>query len=116
MQVSEAISQSTPLAMSEKKLLALLFQRGFQTQAQLAEATDLTQQSASRLLAGLADKGMLVEGEKTASGKRGYPSITMGLRAEHAYSFGISIMADAVGLTLVDFSVDVVAIDSVAVQ
>jgi predicted NBD/HSP70 family sugar kinase len=93
-----------PLTVSEKRLLALLFRHGSQTQAQLSETTGLTQQSASRLVSGLIDRGMVEEGEKVPTGKRGYPSATVRLRPDHAYSVGISIMADAVAATLVDFS------------
>ena len=95
---------SEPLTASEKRLLGLLFRHGALTQAQLSETTGLTQQSASRLVSGLMDKGMLQEGDKVPSGKRGYPSATVRLRPDHCYSVGISIMADAVAVTLVDFS------------
>lgn len=93
-----------PLTTSEKMLLGLLFRNGALTQAQLSDITGLTQQSASRLVSGLIDRGIVQEGDKVPSGKRGYPSATVRLRRDHCYSVGISIMADAVGATLVDFS------------
>lgn len=92
------------LTPSEKRLLGLLFRRGAMTQAQISEATGLTQQSASRLVSGLQDRQIVMEGLRVPTGKRGYPSATMQVTPTFVHSIGISIMADAVGVSLVDFS------------
>lgn len=92
------------LTRSERRILGLIFRRGPLTQAVLAEETDLTQQSVSRIVARLQDNGMLEAGERIASGRRGYPSATVKIAPGFTYSLGISIMADAASIALMDFS------------
>lgn len=92
------------LTRSERRLLGLLFRRGGATQAALIEATDLTQQSVSRLVGGLAAQGMVVFGEKASLGKRSYPSTLVHLAPDHTYGLGVAVMADAVALAAVDFA------------
>lgn len=98
-----------PLTPSERDLLGLLFRRGPQTQGGLADHTGLTQQSVSRLVAGLQQRGLVVIGDKAAAGRRGYPSSAAALNADYARSAGLSIMADAVSLCICDFSGNVLA-------
>lgn len=97
-------SRPSDLTRSERRLLGLLFRRGATTQAALIEATELTQQSVSRLLGGLAAQGMVVFGEKASLGKRSYPSTLIHLAPDHAYGLGVAVMADAVALAVVDFA------------
>ncbi|MDA5192824.1 ROK family transcriptional regulator [Govanella unica] len=92
------------LTRSERRILGLLFRRGPLTQAILSEATDLTQQSVSRLVSKLLDAGMLEPSTRIASGRRGYPSATVKIAPEFTYTFGISIMADAGSIAVMDFS------------
>ncbi|MFV3126676.1 ROK family transcriptional regulator [Niveispirillum sp. KHB5.9] len=93
-----------PLTQSERRILDLLFRAGPATQARIAETTDLTQQSISRIIGGLVDDGLVRTGDKVQSGRRGYPSASLELVPEFAFSFGVSIMTDAVAITLVDFT------------
>lgn len=97
------------LTPSERDLLGLVFRRGPQTQGGLADHTGLTQQSVSRLVAGLQQRGLVVVGDKAAAGRRGYPSSAAALNAEHARSAGLSIMADSVSLCICDFAGKVLA-------
>ncbi len=92
------------LTQSERRILDLLFRGGPATQARIAETTDLTQQSISRIIGGLSDDGLVRTGDKVQSGRRGYPSAALELTPEFAFSFGVSIMTDALAVTLVDFT------------
>ena len=92
------------LTASEKRLLGIAFKSSGLTQSAIAEATGLTQQSASRLTLGLLERGLLVEGEKAATGRRGYPSATFRTGRDRAYSIGLSIKADSIAAAMMDFS------------
>lgn len=98
-----------PLTSSERDLLNLLFRLGPQTQGALADGTGLTQQSVSRLIAGLQQAGFVVVGDKAAAGRRGYPSSAAALNPAHARSAGLSIRADAVSLCVCDLGGNVLA-------
>jgi predicted NBD/HSP70 family sugar kinase len=89
---------------SERRILKLIFQRHAVTQAAIAEATDLTQQSVSRIVAKLTDEGLLVAAERIRAGRRGQPSAAMAMAAGYRYAAGLSVMADALAFSLVDFS------------
>lgn len=93
-----------PLTRSERQILGLLFRRGALTQSALADATDLTQQSISRIVSRLSDEGLVRPSDRTAPGKRGYPSAVLELAPDYIFSFGIALMADAVSMALVDFT------------
>lgn len=95
---------SSSFTASERHVLALLFKRGPQTQAYLAEGTGLTQQSMSRVISKLETWGVLVVGDRLAPGKRGYPSNAATLNPGFARSAGIAIMADSVALAICDFT------------
>ena len=95
------------LSKSELKVLGLVFRRRTMTQSTLVEEMELTQQSVSRLVSGLTERRMLTQGERLSAGKRGYPSTTLRLSPDFACSAGVAIMADAVGLALIDFSGEV---------
>lgn len=82
---------------------------GSLTQAQLANETGLTQQSSSRIISRLSDLGFLVEGERVATGRRGYPSATFRPNPRAAYALGFSLTHHSCSLALIDFSGEVVA-------
>jgi len=92
-----------------RDLLGLLFRLGPQTQGTLAERTGLTQQSVSRLIAGLQQAGIVTVGDKAAAGRRGYPSSAAALNPTYARSAGLSIRADAVSLCVCDLGGNVLA-------
>ncbi|MDV6330059.1 ROK family transcriptional regulator [Asticcacaulis sp. 201] len=97
-------SLSEDLTRNERRILGLIFRRRAMTQLAIAEETDLTQQSVSRIVAGFSDKGLLESGERISAGKRGYPSTSVMICPRYAYSAGVCIGADAVSFALVDFS------------
>lgn len=93
------------LSKNEARILTLVFQRRAVIQSALAEEMELTQQAVSRLVGGLVDRNLLRPGEKVAGlGKRGTVSTTFQLVPDFACAAGISIMADAVALAIVDFA------------
>lgn len=104
-------SKDITLTESEREVLGLAFRREAMTQGQIAEVTGLTQQSASRIVKRLEQAGLLVEGEKVATGKRGYPSANFSLNPDAAYAFGLSLSHEGVALSLVNFAGELITED-----
>lgn len=107
-ELAPATEKTLALTESERTILGLVFKRRTMTQADISRATGLTQQSASRICASLFKRGFLNEGERVATGKRGYPSTTFQLEPTASYAFGISLQAECVFVSLVDFSGSIV--------
>ena len=79
------------------------------TQPAIVRGTGLSQQTVSRLVADMTQRGALQPGAKIASGRRGQPSITVTLAADYACSLGVALMTDAMSVALMDFSGKVIA-------
>lgn len=92
------------LTLNERRTLALLFRHRQRTQGQIASALDITQQSASRILARLTGLGAIRAGERIGVGARGYPSNTVQLVPGFAAGLGLSVAAGDLTLGLVDFA------------
>ena len=92
------------LSITDRRVLGLVFRHHSLIQNQIIEETGLVQQSVSRLVTGLVERGCLVTGERVSSGRRGYPSQAFRMAPDFGYSLGLSIMSDAVSLSLTDFS------------
>ena len=86
-----------PFSISEQKILGAI------SQSEIAEKTDLSQQSISRLVKKLLGKNTIHVKTKTKGG-RGQPSLVLRLTPEFAYTFGIEIMTDSFSVVLIDFS------------
>jgi predicted NBD/HSP70 family sugar kinase len=97
------------LSPNERRALGHLFRSGVATQIAVASALDLTQQSASRIIARLTDSGLIATGDRIRAGKRGYPSTALALANDYTHSFGVSLRSDGVGLTLTDLLGNVLA-------
>lgn len=93
-----------PLSEAERAILGLVLRRGPLTQTQIAKSIDRSQQTVSRLLAGLVKRGALRQGDRVSSGKRGQLSVNIEIVPDFAYTFGIGILWDALSATLMDFS------------
>ena len=74
------------------------------TQPAIIKATGLSQQTVSRLVSGLVEKGILKAGESRMAGRRGPPSMSVQLVSDFCYTFGVAMMTDALSVTLMDFS------------
>ena len=107
-QRTDKSGEALSLTESESKILGLLFKRRAMTQADVSAATGLTQQSASRICTSLSSRGFLRDGERVATGKRGYPSATFMLEPSASYAFGISLQVECVVASLVDFAGNIV--------
>jgi predicted NBD/HSP70 family sugar kinase len=97
------------LSRNERRTLSLLFRRAASTQLQIAERLEVTQQSASRLLAQLLRRGMIEAGERVGTGQRGYPSTRFHIDPSYGASFGFSVNAGGLSAALVDFAGGVLA-------
>ncbi len=89
---------------TERRILGTVLRAGEIGQTALAKATGLAQQSISRIVKGLLLTGALLEGERLFSGKRGQPGVSIRVAPGFAYTFGVSMMTDAISVVLFDFS------------
>lgn len=89
---------------SESKVLREVLRGDTVTQSAIIGATGLSQQTVSRLIAELVDRGALRQGHRVSSGKRGQPSITVDIDPTYACSLGVALMTDAMSVVLMDFS------------
>lgn len=88
---------------NERGLLDLVRRQGPIGRAELAREMDLTVQSVSRLVEGLAARGLVRFGERISA--RGNPAGGQGveLAADGAFTLGASIMTDALSVVLMNF-------------
>ena len=93
---------------NERRILNLVQTHDALSRADLARHTDLALQSVVRLVDGLVERGFLRAGEKVIKGP-GQPSTPMSLVPGGAYTFGVSIMTDAISMVLMDLSGNVIA-------
>jgi len=96
------------MSRSERRVLGTIVRGGEVGQPALARATGLAQQSISRIVKGLVSINALTEGDRVLSGKRGQPGLAVRVTPDFAYSFGVSMMTDAISVALFDFSGSVV--------
>jgi predicted NBD/HSP70 family sugar kinase len=74
------------------------------TQTKIASEIDRPQQTVSRLIGRLMDRGSLRHGERVSSGKRGQLSINVDIVPDYAYAFGVAVLWDALAVKLMNFS------------
>jgi len=95
---------------SEREMVILgltLRTRGL-TQPEIMRETGLPQQSVSRLVKALIDRGMLREERRVSKKRRGQPSMFVTIAPDFAYTFGVAMMTDALSVVLVDFAGNVI--------
>jgi len=97
------------LSESERRIAGLIFRREAMTQAQIAAETGLTQQSSSRIVGRLSDLGLLLETERMATGRRGYPSAAFRLNPAAAHAIGFALKHRSGVMVLVDMAGNVLA-------
>ncbi|MDC7677807.1 ROK family transcriptional regulator [Asticcacaulis machinosus] len=93
-----------PTSSTEWQILSLIQTGKVTTQADIVAGTALKQQTVSRTVGDLIAQGLLTTGERISSGRRGQPSTVLCLNPDHLFSLGISIMADAVSVLLMDMA------------
>lgn len=89
---------------AERAILGLVLRRSPLTQTAIAREIDRSQQTVSRLISRLIERGALRQGDRVSSGKRGQISTSIEIVPEYAYSFGVAIFLDALAVTVMDFS------------
>lgn len=89
---------------SERMILGVVLRGGGLTQPEVSRSTGLAQQSVSRLVKGLIERGALYEGARVLEGRRGQPSMSVEIAPNFLYSFGVAMMTDALSVVLMDFS------------
>lgn len=89
---------------SDKRVLGAIFREAGISQRVLAQSTGLAQQSISRSVRGLTERGLIQALERNSKGLRGQPSIVVDIEPKFAYSFGVAMMTDALSVVLMDFS------------
>lgn len=101
---------------NERLMLDLVRRYGPISRAGLARESDLTMQSVVRLVDVLSERGFLRFGEKVANVGPGQPSRPLSLVPDAAFTYGISIMTDAVSVCVMDLSGKIRAVTSAPVD
>lgn len=99
---------------SEASILGHVLRNRGTIQPEIARHCGLSQQTVSRLVNELVDRGALMLGHRQASGRRGQPSMSISVNPDYAYSLGVALMTDAMSVLLMDFAGNVVDYDYVA--
>lgn len=87
---------------NERRVLEIIRRSGVTSRADLTRATGLAPQSVSRLVEALLGRGLVEFGARQVRG-RGQPGLEVRLAPGAAYSVGVSIMTDSVGLAVMGF-------------
>lgn len=89
---------------NERALLRLIWRNPGMSRSEITPHIDLTQQSVYRIIDQLAERGIVELGAPKPSLGRGQPSPTLRLVGKHAYSCGISVNTDVIGICLMDLA------------
>lgn len=98
---------------SETRVLSHVLRHRGVTQPDIVSATGLSQQTVSRLVNDLVERGAVQLGDRRTNGRRGQPRIELQIAPDHAYSIGVALMTDAMSVLLMDFSGHVVGYEHV---
>lgn len=91
------------LGYNERRIIEVLRTSGPMLRPRIAEITELTTATLSRLSASLIDAGLLNETDPVRSGGRGQPGRLLELAADGAFSVGIAITWESLSICLIDF-------------
>lgn len=89
---------------SERMVLSKILKKGPITQSTITQECGLRQQSISRIVASLQEKGLVKSEKKLAEAKRGQQSQAFELVSDYCCSMGVAIMADTISIAIMDFS------------
>ncbi len=93
-----------PVSRNERTVLSRIWSAGGLTRPALQAQLDLTQQSIHRIIAQLADRGLLLLGDLEPPAYKGKPSPRLSINPRFACVAGISIDTDSAGIALMDFA------------
>jgi predicted NBD/HSP70 family sugar kinase len=99
---------------NERGILDLVRRDPGLSRADLARLTGLTNQSISRIVGELIDRGLLELSAETVIRGRGQPTAPVLLRPDAVYTLGVSLMTDTVSLGLMNFAGDMIETASIA--
>ncbi|MEP1142396.1 MAG: ROK family transcriptional regulator [Henriciella sp.] len=99
-----AAQERARITQSGKTILRLAQRSESITQPEIVRSSGMSQQTVSRLVNSLLSSGALIEGKRSSGGKRGQPSMSVGVSSGYCYSFGVAMMTDSIAVTLMDFS------------
>ncbi len=95
---------------NETRVLNLLFQRGPHSRADIARELQVTRSTASALVAGLVERGLLLETEETADVERiGRPGFVLKLNPSARTYIGVDIAVSELRIVALDMNADVIA-------
>jgi predicted NBD/HSP70 family sugar kinase len=95
-------NQSDLGSFNEATIIETIRQAGVISRTEIAEQTGLTQQSVSRILRVLLERGLLAEGEQERAERLGKPRTPVRLRAEAAHAVGALVDPELVTVVLTD--------------
>ncbi|MBY5863906.1 ROK family transcriptional regulator [Rhizobium leguminosarum] len=101
---------------NERDLLRLIWRHPGLSRSEVTSHTDLTQQSVYRIIDQLEERGIISFGSPKPGAGRGQPSPTLRLNGSYAYSCGISVNTDVIGICLMDISGKVLAESSITLR
>ncbi|MCU1528516.1 MAG: hypothetical protein JWP75_2279 [Frondihabitans sp.] len=87
---------------NEVTIIETIRQAGTISRTEIAEQTGLSQQSVSRILRVLLERGLLAEGAQERTNKLGKPRTPVRLRAEAAHAIGVLVDPEVVSIVLAD--------------
>lgn len=92
---------------NERQILGLALRQAGIAQPAIARQSNKSQQTVSRFVKGLVTKGALKEVPRKSHGRRGQPGMAVQVNPKFAYTFGVSMMTDAISVVLMNFAGDV---------
>ncbi|CDZ37707.1 ROK family protein [Neorhizobium galegae bv. officinalis] len=101
---------------NERSLLKLIWRYPGLSRSEVTDHTDLTQQSVYRIIDQLAERGVVLLGSPKPGVGRGQPSPTIRLNARYAYSCGISVNTDVIGICLMDLAGNILSESSATLR
>ena len=87
---------------NEATIIETIRQAGTISRTEIAELTGLTQQSVSRILRVLLERGLLAEGEQERTERLGKPRTPVRLRADAAHAIGVLLDPELMSVVLAD--------------
>ena len=93
---------------NERAILKQIFWNHDTTQSRLADVTKTPQQTMSRLVKSLMEKGAVQQTEDLIQSVRGKPGYRLKLQGNFAYTFGLSVLLNAIAVAVMDFEGNVV--------
>ncbi|MDU0354324.1 ROK family transcriptional regulator [Paraglaciecola aquimarina] len=94
---------------AEREILRLVFWGDDVTQSRIVDVTGIPQQTVSRSVKSLIERGVLEQSEKSAATARGKPGFELKPNPSFAYTLGVSILFDSVALVLMDFKGQIIS-------